>query len=209
MRRSRLSVKPNIGGPKLRAIAPKPVPVESTCISQTTEESTEAKGDLVKNLQTQSAGSSNASESTVINEVGKGTSVLQTVEDATETKVDKPKPTRRVTAKPKPNIPGRGSIRSKITDSVTTESDPAPKDSFTTIKPAHIESSLEKRIEEGPSESGNETNKAVSDKSVVTQENKIPAESGDKDTPTNKQRFRSRFAKARPNIEAVSRPRIR
>ena len=61
----------------------------------------------------------------------------------------------------------------------------------------------------------NEQNKAIPEKSEVAQKSKLLTESGDKEAATednkkeNRQRFRSRFAKARPNIEAVSRPRIR
>lgn len=201
MRRARLNVKPNIGGPKPRVTAAKH----------------SSKEDVLPPAE---LSTSDVTESNVGNYAEKEASFASTsrmTEEQTETKADKPKTMRRAAAKPMPNISGRGTIRSKIVEDATSESNPSTKNGFTTIKPAHIESTANQATEqENPESMTNEQNKAVPDKCEVAQESKLLMELGDNKEATtednkkeNRQRFRSRFAKARPNIEAVSRPRIR
>ena len=201
MRRARLAVKPNVGGPKPRQTAVKQtqgiIKVEDA--SSKTVDSNQIK--------------ENSSNTQGISET------KPDVSPANETKSSEKKvPVRRPAAKPKPNLPGRGTNRNQITDeSVTTEPTANATEGFTSIKTSLSESDVPKEsIEYKTEKLENKTEKKdFSDNIEVIQEEKSATEP-DTNTDDNKReskqlpsRFRSRFAKARPNVEAVARPRIR
>ena len=140
---------------------------------------------------------------------------------AVETKPSKEKvPVRRSTARPKPNIPGRGADRSKKLEEKTTEENVDSTEDFTLIKPSQtVSEECKERNEVNAERTENKiVEKDIQNKSEVVQEENTPVSCDSKESNTeegkkeNKQlpsRFRSRFPKARPNIEAVARPRIR
>ena len=202
MRRARLTVKPNVGGPKPR----------QTAVKQTEGiiKVEDASGKTVRSNEINEGDSSNT----------QGTSETKPdISPANETKSSEKKvPVRRPAAKPKPNLPGRGTNQNKLTgESITTEPNANATEGFTLIKTSLSESDVPKEIIESKAEELENKNekKDVSDNAEVIQEEKRATEpdtNADDNKKESKQlpsRFRSRFAKARPNVEAVARPRIR
>lgn len=206
MRRARLTVKPNVGGPKAR---------------QTATKQTEEGITKVEDASSKTGGSNEIKEGDSCET--EGISVIQSdVPPANEVKSsEKRVPVRRLTTKPKPNLPGRGIDRNKITvASITTEPNASATEGFTSIKTSLPESDIPKEsIESKAAKLENENaKKDFCDKVEIVREVKSATEpdSNDTNTEDNKReskqfpsRFRSRFAKARPNVEAVARPRIR
>ena len=130
MRRARLTVKPNIGGPKAR---------------QTAAKQTEEGITKVEDASSKTVGSNEIKEGDSFET--EGISVIQSdVPPANEVKSgEKRVPVRRLTTKPKPNLPGRGIDRNKITvESITTEPNASATEGFTSIKTSLPESDIPK-----------------------------------------------------------------